>query len=48
MPRSRVRKSQAHWIATLLGLRPDSLYMLIARAKAQFEKKYLRLYGRTQ
>jgi RNA polymerase sigma-70 factor (ECF subfamily) len=35
-------------IATLLGLRPDSLYMLIARAKAQFEKKYLRLYGRTQ
>ena len=35
-------------IAALLGLRPDSLYMLIARAKAQFEKKYLRLYGRTQ
>ncbi|HWD98007.1 MAG TPA: sigma-70 family RNA polymerase sigma factor [Bryobacteraceae bacterium] len=35
-------------IATLLGVKPDSLYVLIARAKAQFEKKYLRLYGRTQ
>jgi RNA polymerase sigma-70 factor (ECF subfamily) len=35
-------------IAALLGLRPDSLYMLIARAKAQFEKKYMRLFGRTQ
>ena len=35
-------------IAALLGLRPDSLYMLVARAKAQFEKKYLRLFGRTQ
>jgi RNA polymerase sigma-70 factor, ECF subfamily len=35
-------------IATLLGVKPDSFYVLIARAKAQFEKKYLRLYGRTQ
>ena len=35
-------------IAALLGLRPDSLYVLIARAKAQFEKKYLRLFGGTQ
>ena len=35
-------------IAAVLGVRPDSLYVLIARAKAQFEQKYLRLYGRTQ
>ncbi len=32
-------------MAAVLGLKPDSLYMLIARAKAQFEKKYVRLYG---
>jgi RNA polymerase sigma factor (sigma-70 family) len=32
-------------IAAVLGLKPDSLYVLIARAKAQFEKKYVRLYG---
>jgi RNA polymerase sigma-70 factor (ECF subfamily) len=35
-------------IAGVLGLKPDSLYVLIARAKAQFEQKYLNLYGRTQ
>lgn len=35
-------------IAAVLGLKPDSLYVLIARAKAQFEQKYLQLYGRTQ
>ncbi len=35
-------------IAAVLGVKPDSLYVLIARAKAQFEQKYLRLYGRTQ
>jgi RNA polymerase sigma factor (sigma-70 family) len=35
-------------IAGVLGLKPDSLYVLIARAKAQFEQKYLQLYGRTQ
>ncbi len=35
-------------IAGVLGLKPDSLYVLIARAKAQFERKYLELYGRTQ
>lgn len=35
-------------IAGVLGLKPDSLYVLIARAKAQFEKTYLNLYGRTQ
>jgi RNA polymerase sigma-70 factor (ECF subfamily) len=35
-------------IANVLGLKPDSLYVLIARAKAQFEQRYLKLYGRTQ
>jgi RNA polymerase sigma-70 factor (ECF subfamily) len=35
-------------IAAILGLKKDSLYVLIARAKAQFEEKYLRLYGRAQ
>jgi DNA-directed RNA polymerase specialized sigma24 family protein len=33
-------------IAGVLGLKPDSLYVLIARAKAQFEQKYSQLYGR--
>ena len=35
-------------IAEVLGLKPDSLYVLIARAKARFEQRYLQLYGRTQ
>jgi DNA-directed RNA polymerase specialized sigma24 family protein len=35
-------------IAELLGLKLDSLYVLVARAKAQFEQRYLHLYGRTQ
>ncbi len=35
-------------MASVLGLKPDSLYVLIARAKAQFEQRYLKLYGRTQ
>jgi RNA polymerase sigma-70 factor (ECF subfamily) len=35
-------------IAAVLGMKQDSLYVLIARAKAQFEQKYLRLYGRTE
>jgi RNA polymerase sigma-70 factor (ECF subfamily) len=35
-------------IAAVLGLKPDSLYVLIARAKAQFEQRYIQLYGRTQ
>lgn len=33
-------------MAGVLGLNPDALYMLVARAKAQFEKKYVQLYGR--
>jgi RNA polymerase sigma-70 factor (ECF subfamily) len=35
-------------IAEVLGVKPDSLYMLISRAKAQFEKEYVRLYGRAR
>lgn len=35
-------------MAGLLGMTPDALYMLVARAKAQFEKKYVELYGREQ
>ncbi len=35
-------------MASVLGLKPDSLYVLIARARAQFEQRYLKLYGRTQ
>ncbi len=35
-------------IASVLGLKPDSLYVLIARARAQFEKQYLSLYGRAE
>jgi DNA-directed RNA polymerase specialized sigma24 family protein len=33
-------------IAEVLGVRLDSLYVLISRARTQFEKEYLRLYGR--
>lgn len=35
-------------IAAVLGLKPDSLYVLISRARAQFEKEYVRLYGRAE
>ena len=35
-------------IAAVLGVRPDSLYVLISRAKAQFEKEYVSLYGRAE
>lgn len=33
-------------IAQVLGVRLDSFYVLISRARAQFEKEYVRLYGR--
>lgn len=33
-------------IAEVLGVRPDSLYVLMSRARAQFEKIYVKLYGR--
>jgi RNA polymerase sigma-70 factor (ECF subfamily) len=33
-------------IAAVLDLKPDSLYVLISRAKTQFEKEYVNLYGR--
>jgi RNA polymerase sigma factor (sigma-70 family) len=35
-------------IAALLGVKPDSLYVLISRARAQFEKEYVSLYGRAE
>jgi hypothetical protein len=35
-------------MSALLGLKTDSLYVLISRAKAQFEKEYVNLYGRTE
>ncbi len=35
-------------IAAVLGMKPDSLYVLISRARAQFEKEYVSLYGRAE
>lgn len=35
-------------IAEVLGSRPDSLYVLISRARTQFEKEYVSLYGRAE
>lgn len=35
-------------IADLLRVKPESLYVLISRARAQFEKIYVRLYGRAE
>ncbi len=35
-------------IAAVLGIRLDSLYVLISRARAQFEKEYVSLYGRSE
>jgi RNA polymerase sigma-70 factor (ECF subfamily) len=35
-------------IAGVLGVKPDSLYVLISRAKAQFEREYVNLYGRAE
>lgn len=35
-------------IAAVLGMRADSLYVLISRARAKFEKEYVSLYGRTE
>ena len=35
-------------IAEVLGVRLDSLYVLLSRARTQFEKEYVRLYGREQ
>ncbi len=35
-------------MAALLGMSTDALYMVVARAKAQFEKTYVELYGREQ
>jgi RNA polymerase sigma-70 factor, ECF subfamily len=38
----------AREIAAVLGIKPDSLYVLISRARAQFEKEYVSLYGRAE
>jgi RNA polymerase sigma-70 factor, ECF subfamily len=35
-------------IAAVVGVKPDSLYVLISRARAQFEKEYVSLYGRAE
>jgi RNA polymerase sigma-70 factor (ECF subfamily) len=35
-------------IAAVLRVKPDSLYVLISRARAQFEKEYVNLYGRAE
>jgi RNA polymerase sigma-70 factor (ECF subfamily) len=35
-------------IAGLLGMRADSLYVLISRARARFEREYVNLYGRSE
>jgi RNA polymerase sigma factor (sigma-70 family) len=35
-------------IAAVLGVKADSLYVMISRAKAQFEKEYVSLYGRAE
>jgi DNA-directed RNA polymerase specialized sigma24 family protein len=35
-------------IAAMLAVKSDSLYTLISRARAQFEKEYLSLYGRSE
>jgi DNA-directed RNA polymerase specialized sigma24 family protein len=35
-------------IAEVLGVKSDSLYVLISRARAQFEKEYVKLYGREE
>jgi RNA polymerase sigma-70 factor, ECF subfamily len=35
-------------IAGVLGVKLDSLYMLISREKAQFEKEYVSLFGRAE
>jgi RNA polymerase sigma-70 factor (ECF subfamily) len=35
-------------IAAVLGVKPDSLYVLVSRARAQFEKEYVSLFGRAE
>jgi len=33
-------------VAGILGVKPDSIYTLVARAKVQFERRYVSTYGR--
>jgi hypothetical protein len=35
-------------IAAVPGVKPDFLYVLISRARLQFEREYVKLYGREQ
>jgi RNA polymerase sigma factor (sigma-70 family) len=35
-------------MAAVMGAKPESLYVTISRAKAQFEKEYVSLYGRAE
>jgi RNA polymerase sigma factor (sigma-70 family) len=35
-------------MAAVLGVKPDSLYVLISRAKVRFEKEYESVYGRAE
>ena len=35
-------------MSTVLGVKPDSLYVLLGRARAKFEQEYLKAYGRQQ
>jgi RNA polymerase sigma-70 factor (ECF subfamily) len=35
-------------IAAVLGVKPDSLYVLISRARTQFEREYVKLFGREE
>ena len=35
-------------MSAVLGVKPDSLYVLLGRARAKFEQEYLKAYGRQQ
>ena len=35
-------------MSAVLGMKPDSLYVTVGRAKAKFEEEYLKQYGRRQ
>jgi len=35
-------------IAAVMGAKPESLYVTLSRARAQFEKEYVSLYGRAE
>jgi RNA polymerase sigma-70 factor (ECF subfamily) len=35
-------------MSAVLGMKPESLYVMVGRAKAKFEEEYLKIYGRQQ